>query len=437
MQARARDVEAHDDMVMVDAEQSPHGPEVFSGPDDLAFVEAPPRERHHRRSSNVPKKAESGGFRSLFGSLRKPSRPEPPERHRSRSYRDDDAKHMTDIEKEEARRIRHEERRKRRSMRPETDVEGFTTDAGPPVGADTEPEDVEARRADREAKRSSRYASDLRESEERRARRREERETREKRAREEEEREEERRRQEKRARRAAREERRAREEREAREAEARAEARAAERRERRRTREMEEVNGVSRHRSKSGRRRSYAPERAPERYSQDDNTGERHHRSHRSGDEGGRSKRRRSTARDPAQFYPVMSGGKDKTSSWVHSQATDPPEPPPIVATVVDVPQGVDAQNGHSLSSDEEARREMRRLAKRRAKYPGLTDDEIAERRARRREARRAERDGIKSSSGSGDYERERGSRAYDSRYYVPPASGTKRTSWFRRLTTL
>lgn len=406
---------------MVDAEQSPQGPEVFSGPDDLAFVEAPPKDRHHKRPINAPKKAEGGGFMALLGSLRKPSRPDPPERRKSRSYRDDDAKHLTDVEREEARRIRREERKRRRTTRPDTDVEGFTTDAGPPGGADTEPEDAEARRAERKAKRSSKHAAELREAEERRIRRREEREAREKRAREEEERERERKREEKRARRAAREERRAREEQEAREAEARAEAKAAERRERRRTREAEEMNEGSRHRSKSGRRRSYAPE--------DDYVGERHHQA-------GRSRRRKPAAPEAAQFQPVMSGGKDKTSSWVHSQATDPPEPPPLVATVIDVPPGPDAQNGHSLSSDEEARREMRRLARRRAKYPGLTDEEISERRARRREGYRGERDGIKSSSGSGDYERERGSRAYDGRN-APPTSGTKRTSWLKRLTTL
>lgn len=129
-----------------------------------------------------------------------------------------------------------------------------------------------------------------------------------------------------------------------------------------------------------------------------------------------------------------MSGGRDKTSSWVNSQATDPPEPPPIVPTVVDLP-GADATNAHSLSSDEEARRRMRRLARRRAKYPGLTDEEIEEIRARRRGQRKAERAAMKSNSGSDDDERERSSRAFDDRHAHQTGGGLKRMSWFKKLT--
>lgn len=441
-QSRAKPDDLQDDIAMVDADQLPHDPGVFSGQDDLAFVEPPPKERRVRRSNTTPKKSEGGGLLGLFGSLRRSTKVEPPERRRSRSYRDEEAKPMTDAERE-ARRARREERR-RRSMRAETDVECFATDADPAGEACTEPKDAEARRAERRAKRSSRHAAaaqmavdaELREAEERRARRRE---AHEKRAREEEEEREERRREEKRARRAAREERRAREEQEAREAEAReaealAEAKAAERRERRRTRETEEINGNSRHASRYRRHRSSAAEPIGDGYPPDEYVGERakrHHRSYRSGEEGGRSRRRKSVAADP-DFRPVMSGGRDKTSSWVNSQATDPPEPPPIVPTVVDAPPG--AENTHSLSSDEEARRRMRRLAHKRAKYPGLPDEEIDEIRARRRESRRAERAAIKSSSGSGDCERERNGRAYDDRRAQP--TGLKRMSWFKKLTS-
>ena len=128
---------------------------------------------------------------------------------------------------------------------------------------------------------------------------------------------------------------------------------------------------------------------------------------------------------------------KDKTSSWVYSQADEPPEPPLIVPTFIDMPpaavDAADALNAHSLSSDEEARRAVRRRARLRAKYPDLPDEEI-DLRSRRRESRR---DGVKSSSGSGDYERDRGMRSHGSRQGgapAPPGSGAKKSSWLRKL---
>lgn len=379
---------------------------MISGPDDIAFVEAPPKEGKLKRSNTAPKKPEGGGgLMGLFGSLRRNTRPEIPERRKSRSYRDEDGKRV-DLEREESRRLRREER-KRRSMRPDTDGEGFTTDPGPAAAPDMEAEDPEAKNAARKARRASRHApadelreSELREAEERRTRRKEKeraREMREKQAREE---EEDRRREEKRARRAAREERRAREEQEAKEAE----ARAAARRERRRLREQETYEA-----SKARRRHSRAGEQAFE-----------------PADEGEKSKRRRSKILPEAtRAPPMMSGNKhEKISSWVHSQADDPPEPPPVTPTVLDVPPPAgEPLNTHSVSSDDEARRDLRRRARRRAKYPGLTDEEIDDLRARRR---RGERDGIKSSSGSGEYDRDRG--------YAPPL-GPKVPNWFKKLT--
>jgi len=73
---------------------------------------------------------------SLFGSLRKPTKQERPEpqRRKSRSRRED----MTETEKEDKR----VKRERRRSLKPETDVEGFTTDAGP-VTVDGEATDAE------------------------------------------------------------------------------------------------------------------------------------------------------------------------------------------------------------------------------------------------------------------------------------------------------
>lgn len=434
---------------MVDADQARQAPEVVSGPEDLALVDAPPRERRLKRSSTAPKKQEGGGLMGLFGSLRKNTRPDMPDRRKSRSYRDEDAKGLTEPEREDARRARRDERR-RRSVRPDTDGEELTTDAaGAAPGGEAEVEDPEARRAARRARRSSRQAPsdtremEAREAEERRARRKEKeraREAREQRAREE---EEEHRREEKRARRAAREERRAREEQAAREAEVAAEAKAAERRERRRMRE----EGTA---AKAKRRRSRVEEPPPEVYPDEaDVEGRRGSRT--AEDPFARRRKSRAVPAQERTRAPLMSGGinhsntggnkKDKISSWVYSQADEPPEPPPIMPTVIDMPPAAaaaaaDAANAHSLSSDEEARRAVRRRARRRAKYPDMPDEEIDDLRSRRRDGRR---DGVKSSSGSGDYERDRGMRSHGSRHGVPapPSSGAKKSSWFRKLTNL
>lgn len=356
----------------------------------------------------------------LFGSLRKPPRPEP-QRRKSQSRRDND---MTETEKDE-RRVKRE---RRRSVKPDTDAEGFTTDAGP-INGDTEADDAEVMKAERKARRreADRKARELelQEAEERRVRREKQREEREKQLREEMDREAQRR-EEKRARRAAREERRAKEEQEAKEAQMKVEAKAAERRERRRTRDVGDLNGgLSRHASKADRRRS-------ERRSEDD-----YAKNHRSGDERPRITRRK-TAPDPAE-PPRGYGmpGKEKTSSWINSQITDPPEAPPIVPTVLDVPPSNGNGPAHSLSSDEEARRRIRRQARRRSKYPDMADEDIEEMRSKRRESR-LPREGAKSSSGSGDYERENGIRRRDSTYEpVSRAPSSKRTSWFKKLTSL
>ena len=255
-----------------------------------------------------------------------------------------------------------------------------------------------------------------------------EREAREQRAREE---EEDRLREEKRARRAAREERRAREEQAAREAEAAAQAKAAERRERRRLREEEAA-------AKAKRRRSRVEEPPPEAFYAEEPDDRR--RGSRTADDP-KARRRKSKAPPEQPRAPVMSGAvngnqgdkkKDKISSWVYSQADEPPEPPPIMPTVIDMPPAAAAEaeagNGHSISSDEEARRAVRRRARRRAKYGDMPDEEVDDIRSRRREARP-----MKSSSGSGDYERERGAKSR----HAPPSSGGKKSNWFRKLTNL
>jgi hypothetical protein len=410
---------------MVDAEQARGAPDV-----DMAAMD-PPKERRLKRSSTAPRKQEAGGLMGLFGSLRKNTRPDPPERRKSRSNRDGA---LTEPERDE-RRLRRDERR-RPSVRADTDAEGFHTDAAGAAAGETETEDAEARKAARRAKRSSRQAPsdyhemEAREAGERRAKRKEKelaRQAREQAAREE---EEARLLAEKQARRAAREERRAKEEQAAREAEAAAEAKAAERRERRRLREEEMA--AKEMAAKAKRRRSRVDEPPPEVYPDEV---EDRPRGSRTADEKDRRRRSKAAPQERTRT-PRMTGGlnhgntggpkKDKISSWVYSQSDDPPDPPPFVETVVDMAPA-DQVNAHSLSSDEEARRAVRRRARRRAKYGDMPDEEIEELRSRRQSR-------VKSSSGSGDYERERGMRSNGSRHGAPPSSGAKKPSWFKKI---
>ncbi|OJD22106.1 hypothetical protein ACJ73_06554, partial [Blastomyces percursus] len=436
---------ADDDIVMVEPGPS-NRPEVVSGPEDLAFVIDPPKERINLKRSNItatPKKSE--GLLGLFGSFRKPAAP-PPEYSRSRSYREENLRKSAEIDKEYVRRARRE---KLRSTRVETDGEGFTTDAAPT----TEAEDAEARRVERRARRLSKYAeqeareAEEREAEERRAKRREAekariREARERRAREDEEREQ-RHHEEKRARRAARLLEEQQREEEIRQVEARCCAR-----------ETEEFVEDGR-RIRSERHRSYT-DKPRDRYSHDEYaTDHRRHRSHRSSDEATKSRRRKSAVlleeehytsrkghssrRASNVPYPGIAGaGKDKMSSWLNSQLTDPPEAPPIVPTVIDVPAPPGDPHVHSLSSEEEARRSARRKARRHSKYNGVDNAEAAERRARRHELRHSVRGPLKSSEGSGDGDRYGDRYTSDYHRHSSYANGApKRSSWFKKITSL
>ncbi|KAI2230204.1 hypothetical protein LOZ13_006440 [Ophidiomyces ophidiicola] len=439
-ESRAKATELADDIVMVEPGSSGHGPEVVSGPDDIAFVESPSKERPPlRRSTTMPKKPEGGLF-GIFGSFRRPAgrSTEPRERGKSRSYYDEDTRRQTDTEREDARRLRREEK-KRRAPKPGTNGEEAEADGAPAAGPNTDAEEIEARKAERRARRAAQHVAEqeAREAEERRARRKENerREAREKRAREEEEREE-RRRQEKKARRRA-----AQEEPPNNEEEPPAdEPRTSHRRSRHRAAEAD-MNGEPPPDPRAHRRRSYVGEK--QRDYPDDYAAETRHRRHRRpDDEASKSRRHKSrdehqssrksrSSRPPADLpYPVMiNGGKDKTSSWIHSQYTDPPEVPPIMPTVVDLPAQRGDANNHSLSSDEEARRAIHHRSRNQAKY----DDADRERRRRHRESRRVAEKEVRSSEGSGD-------RYLDHRYepdgrYAYGNGSSKRTSWFKKIT--
>lgn len=388
-------------------------------PDEDAVMVDEPREEPPIRRSNTTSTPRSQGFRGLFGTFRKSSAGRD-DRSRSR-YRDDSRK-QADSDVDTARRQRREERRKRRV---DTDGEGATTDAGHGTEVDEEAKRAE-RRAQRRAAREEAQQAEAREAENReqelRARRRRAREERDRQAQEYEERRK--RHEEKRARRAAQiEERCVREEEEARRAEA--EARAA-RRDRRRQREAEQAAAAAEAEAKYRRRSSRHP--SPERVAEQPRR--------RTMDDDAKTRRRKSIANErtdrtlqqPKETpYPTITNNKEnKIKSWVNSQILDPPEAPPVVGTVLDIPENAAADPpAETPSSDEEARRAIRRKQRRQAKYHHLSDAEIEELRVRRRYEREQQ---LRSSEGSGD-------NPHD--HYDRHERTSKRTSWFKKITNL
>lgn len=365
-----------DDGVMVES-PTQNDPLVTSGPDDMAFVDHPPT---LKRSNTAPRKS-GGFFSSFFGG----AKPVETESARPRSTT------LTDAE-DPGIPIRTKDKSKRRSR--VVDGEGFTTDA--PAETDA---DIEARRADRRAKRVARDQTEEADRVEREQRRKERRErekadleARQRKARErarQEEEEEEKRREEKRARRAARE---ARIQQEEAEANAEAERR---REERRRLRaQLEGEQSGSREISKEERRKSYYAEEEERKRRKEE---KRHKDRERSG-------RKKSSAL-VEEYHDSRSGsGKgtalptNKTSSWVHSQADEPPEIPPVEGTILD-PSGE-----RPRAADEDT--DHRRGSRNRDKYAGRADVEVEEYRQRRKSRRAGE--GKSASGGSDEKERER-----------------------------
>ena len=381
------------------------------------------------------------------------------------------------IDEEAAKRARRESRRGHHSRRL-SDTEGHTTDAAGNAGASasTDIEDAEARRAERRARRARRESDrsgegELTEVEKRTSRRRDKerdnererevhearrakaKEVRDRRLREEQDLEN-RRTEERRARRAARD------------AEAReAEARDAERRARRREREKERVAKEAASRTRESRpksghesrrydksavrgspaeddRRARQDLRRSKRSSHiaaekptptrqrshpiddyfDSRNGQHSHSHRRRASDNSRSSGEKYASGEPSG-RPYLTGGKDKTSSWVQSVNTSPPLPPPIEGTVLDPLPG-------RQSGDERRQR---------SKHDDTTtadEDARRERRARRREGERRRERGldrqIRSSDGSGGPVPEKLTRRrtmMDS----PPAAD-KRSSWLRKI---
>ncbi|KXT17853.1 hypothetical protein AC579_5883 [Pseudocercospora musae] len=451
----------HEDMV--DAPGGPDEAKVFSGPDDLQFVERP---TPPRRTSTAKKGGLMGGLLGAFGggSAR-------PTLERRQSKYDSDApgsrrKRDSVYDDDYSKRLRREDRKVGRSSRKASDGDGLT-DAAPQTDVD---EDREQRRRERRERRER--EREAAEEADRAARRKEKEDRRRAQAREEEDRlaregeeRRQRRREERRARREE-EERQLREEERARE----------ERRERRREKEAAAARPVT-----SDRRRSYMDNPDDEEARRFRREERRLRRSVDAGAGGGdkerpRTSRRRSdypvaddyfgtTSRgepnptsphaDPhdvagfgaaarSPFSPVahaIKTGGDKTLSWVDSINDEPPPPPPVEGTIVDAPMHFAADQTPDRYEDElpGTAREYRNRKRQ------DVEDEDEERRRRRRERREAE--GVKSSDGSSqDRRRTHASgasgygdmrRGYDARPAMPERRASKGGSWLKKITGL
>jgi hypothetical protein len=383
--SHSKNISHDDDVVMVD--RGAHGdPLVTSGPDDLAFVDHP---SPLKRSNTAPRK--SGGFFSGFGLFGGGAKATEPELQRPRSTTLSDAE-------DQVLPIRTKDRSKRKSRVAD---EGFTTDA--PAETDA---DIAAKRVERKSKREARdqiEEVDRADHEQRRKERREREkadlEARQRKARERAKKEqeaEEQRREEKRARRAAREARIQQEELEAsREAEKRRE-------ERRNLRaQLEAEKGGDLEAVKKDRRKSY--------YAEEE---ERRKRREETSKDKDRGKSRKKSSALAEEYHQSRSGsGKgtappaNKTSSWVDSQADEPPEVPPVEPTILD-PSGEKPRR-----ADDEY--DQKRRSRHRDRHATPTDAEMDDRRSQRR-ARR----GDKSPSGGSDERKERRKRRdRDDRY--------------------
>ncbi|MCJ1475969.1 hypothetical protein MMC13_004633 [Lambiella insularis] len=457
-----------DDIVMVEAGPSTDGPDVVTGPDDIGFVEKSHIPPPLKRSATSAKKSEgSKGLFGLFGKARRNS--DTADRPKSKAtYGDEDGssrRKRTGVGgDDDAKRARRDDRKSRQSTRPDVDADAsFVTDAGPTANATTEAEDAEARREARRAKRAEKEQAAK--DERRDARRAELKELEEKKARRQ------------LSDKAATEERKAKiremMEKKARGGQAKesrklgktvdgADGEEVLKEEDEAPRDLDPLPAErrSKHRSsrnvddftsrpKSDRRRSHmdgplqprtADDEAERRSRRDDR------RSRRTPTERPSASRRKSAPVqdyfDPRNAshatgdpYPTTTGGNDHTSSWVKSQISDPPELPPIEPTVIEQPPLGDGIRGDGIrgdDDDDEIRRSKRKSSRRRSKYLDAAPDEADEKR-RRRERREKE---LSSEGSAGDRHARRRSENPGARA-ANVEVGSKRASWFKKITNL
>ena len=436
-----------DDVVMVDAGPS-SGADVAEGPDDMQFITKP---KGLTRSSTSAKKSESRKS-GLFGGLLKTRTPDTVERSRSKAIVEEvvaPRKRTVTGGDDSAKRPRRDEQSRdgrRRSEKTDRAAQGFVYDTAGDPGA-TEAEEADARKEERRAKRAEKELAaqeeTLKYEADRRARRKEAERNKVKDERDQvkgsrkEDDAEARRLEEKEARRVAREARRAKEEEQANKE--LAEEILKPRSKRRDTDREVPAESSSRPR-KSDHRRSYLDKPTLE-----DDEVRRTRREERP-----KSTRRKSTAPVEDYFDPRNGsrgapdtnpyGGNEHTASWVKSQASDPPEPPPVEPTIVEPAPDLRATSGpDDLKAEEDFRKTTKRKSKRSSR---MYTDPIAEDQDSRRR-RRTEKEGIRSSEGSPEGDRY-ARRQSDALGGVKLGAGAKtfdgktgqgkRASWFQKL---
>jgi hypothetical protein len=320
-----------DDVVMVDGPTSGNEPMITSGPDDIAFVDHPPI----LKRTNTARK--SGIFGSLFGATKFSSKDE----YRPKSSRDRD---LTDAD--DALPIRTRDKSTKRKSTTRGLDEGFQSTEAAETDADADARRIERRRkrdekeaAARDAEEADQKASEARRKD-RREREKADLEARRVKARD-------------RARKEQEEEDARREERRARRKEKDvgndgepeiSAASAARKEERRRLRAELEAAEMGAKSGNDTRRKSYAPEPEDDRRRRRDegrSSKRDKEREPRISTSKSKSSRRKSTALMD-EYHESRNGGgsvpipPNKTSSWVDSQADDPPEIPPVVETILD-----------------------------------------------------------------------------------------------------
>lgn len=469
-----------EDVVMVEGGPSNDGSGSPVAKDDLAFTLERPKPL--QRSSTSARKPGNSKLMGLFGGFQKSRRmSEVHERTRSKNVGDDDEgyparKRAAAGEDDGAKRIRRDDRRIRRSERPDVTINGLTID--PPIqdeGVRLDAGNSESKREERRAKRASRAVSsneikdpDVSEGQDRRARRRETersrddgqekvRSSRDRKVRREEDPDAVRR-EERRAKRAAKED----------NAPQDLSFDIPEKRSKHRERDLPEASGRDPESSSRPHRSDRRRSRADHPLSPSGEAERRAHRSRRT--TGERSSHRKSAAptadyldppNNPASspqvlepdlppltqenHEPYMHGANDHTSSWVKSQISEPAPPPPVEPSVLDPPPVLGPVVDDE--AEQEAQRAARRRERRRSKYAEDNDD------ADRRRRRRSGREGVvRSSEGSGDGDRER-ERERRGRGYSGVGGGTgmgmgmgmgfggmggnaggKRGSWFKKI---
>ena len=438
-----------DDVVMVDAGPS-SGADVAEGPDDMQFITKP---KGLTRSSTSAKKSESRKS-GLFGGFLKTRTPETVERSRSKAIVEEVAPRKRtvtggDDSAKRPRRDEHSRDGRKRSEKTDRAAQGYVYDtAGEPTGA-TEAEEADARKEERRAKRAEKDSAAREEAlkyeADRRTKRREAEKNKVKDDKDQlkkskkEDDAEARRQEEKEARRVAREARRAKEEEQANRDFG--EEILKPRSKRRDTDKELPAESSSRPR-KSDRRRSYIDKQTLEE--------DEIRRTRR--EERPKSIRRKSTAPVEDYFDPRNGtrgapdtdpyGGNEHTASWVKSQASDPPEPPPVEPTIVEPAPDLRATSGaDDLNAEEDFRKSSHRKSKRSSR---MYTDPIAEDQDSRRR-RRTEKEGIRSMSSEGSAEGDRYARRQsDALGGVKLGAGVKtfdgktgqgkRASWFQKL---